>query len=152
MSRLDVQFLDQGLHRVMFDAMPIPVFVVDRDVTIVEFNTAAGRMLTAGKSGKRKILRKCAGEVFHCVHSCETPGGCGRAWFCSDCVVRNSVLAAWQGMSVVRQITTLEVRSRGRPRKVDVKISTNPFKFGEQSYVLLVVEGLNDRPLRTPLS
>jgi PAS domain-containing protein len=144
MSRLDVQFLDQGLHRVMFDAMPMPVFVVDRDVTILEFNSAAAQML---HSNKRKVLQRRAGEVLHCVHSDETPGGCGRSWFCSDCVVRNSVLAAWHGSKVVRQTTTLELHSRGRTRKVDVKISTNPFKFGEQSYVLLVLEGLNDKPL-----
>ena len=40
MSRLAVQFLDQGLHRVLFDAMPLPVFVVDHDVNVLECNAA----------------------------------------------------------------------------------------------------------------
>jgi len=32
MRQLAIQFLDQGFHRVLFDAMPMPVFVVDKDV------------------------------------------------------------------------------------------------------------------------
>jgi PAS domain-containing protein len=143
MSRLDVQFLDEGMHRVMFDAMPIPVFVVDRDVTILDYNSAAAQML---KVDKTKVLRRRAGEVLHCVHSTETQDGCGRSWFCSDCAVRNSVRAAWQGRKVVRQTVALDIISGGRKRKVNVRISTNPFHFNQHSYVLLVLEGLNDQP------
>ena len=34
MDRIAVQFLDQGFHRMLFDAMPMPVFVVDEDVHV----------------------------------------------------------------------------------------------------------------------
>ncbi len=39
MSRLAVEFLDHGLHRVLFDATPM--LVVDREVTVLEYKTAA---------------------------------------------------------------------------------------------------------------
>ena len=57
MSRVPVQFLDQGFHRVLFDAMPMPVFVVDEDVCILEYNAAAARLL--GKD-KKLVLGSAA--------------------------------------------------------------------------------------------
>jgi PAS domain-containing protein len=141
MSRLDVQFLDQGLHRVMFDAMPMPVFLVDKNVTILDYNAAAARLLGQKKDS---ILRKPSGEILHCVHSLESPQGCGHSSVCADCVVRKSVAAAYQGKRVVRQQTTMELFSGGTRRKVDLKVSTNPLQYQEQSFVLLVLEGLND--------
>ena len=54
MNRLPVEFLEQGFHRVLFDAMPLPIFVVDDDVCIFDYNAAAARLL--GK-GKRLIVR-----------------------------------------------------------------------------------------------
>ena len=66
MSRLDVQFLDQGLHRVMFDAMPMPVFLVDKDVTILDYNAAAAKLLG---DKKERILPKPTGDILHCIHA-----------------------------------------------------------------------------------
>ena len=57
MGRLDVQFLDEGLHRVLFDAMPLPVFVVDNDINILEYNAAGARLLVEGWQ-TRKHRRK----------------------------------------------------------------------------------------------
>src|SRR3974377_292646 len=45
MTEIAVQFLDESLHRVLFDAMPMPVFVVDADITLLEYNAAAARCL-----------------------------------------------------------------------------------------------------------
>ena len=71
MNRLPVEFLEQGFHRVLFDAMPLPVFVVDDDMCIFDYNAAAAKLL--GK-GKRLIVRHRGGEVLNCIHAAETPG------------------------------------------------------------------------------
>ena len=44
MSRIHIQFLDQEFHRVLFDAVPVPIFVVDAEVSVLDYNTAAGRL------------------------------------------------------------------------------------------------------------
>ena len=141
MSRLAVQFLDQGLHRVLFDAMPLPAFVVDKDVNVLECNAAAARLF---KPGKRTRKPQRAGEVLHCLHTTESPKGCGGASACSDCGLREAVRAASQGRSVTRQWAEMELIERGRPTKVNLRISCQPFTYDRNKLVLLIFEDLND--------
>jgi len=141
MSRLEVQFLDQGLHRVLFDAMPMPVFVVDEDVGLLEYNAAAAQLLGANR---HKVLRRRAGDLLHCLHALETPGGCGRSPSCPGCVVRQSVRAAARGRRVTRQLTQLELLDEGKARTVNLRVSCQPITFERHSFVLLILEGLND--------
>jgi len=141
MSRLAVQFLDQGLHRVLFDAMPLPVFVVDKDVNVLECNAAAARLF---KSGKQTSKRRKAGDILHCLHTTESPKGCGGATACSDCGLRAAVRAASQGQSTMRQWAEMELVRRGQPVKVELRVSCQPFTYDRSAFVLLVLEGLND--------
>jgi len=140
-NRVAIQFLDEGFHRVLFDAMPMPVFVVDEDVTILEYNSAAGQLLGPRK---RTVLRRRGGEALHCVHSTETPEGCGRAPACRDCVVRKSVRAAVRGQRVIRKRVRMELVAKGRTFKVNLRVSCQPVTYGKSSFVLLILEGLND--------
>lgn len=137
MSRLAVQFLDQGLHRALFDAMPLPVFVVDKDVNVLECNAAAARLF---KPGRQTTRQRKAGDVLHCLHTTESPKGCGGAAACSDCGLR----AASQGQSVTRQWAEMELVRRGRPVNVELRVSCQPFTYDRSAFVLLVLEGLND--------
>jgi PAS domain-containing protein len=141
MNRVAVQFLDQGLHRVLFDAMPMPVFVVDEDVHILEYNAAAARLVGPDKP---TVLDRRSGEVFHCLHAAETPEGCGHAPACRNCVVRESVRDASQGRRVTRRWTEMELELKGRPAKVSLRVSCEPFNYGKSSLILLFLEGLND--------
>ncbi|MGA3284778.1 MAG: hypothetical protein ABSD57_10010 [Verrucomicrobiota bacterium] len=141
MSRLAVQFLDQGFHRVLFDAMPMPVFVVDKDVCIYDYNAAAARLL---RKDKKLIIRRRGGEVLNCVHSMEGPKGCGSTLSCRDCVVRKSVRTAARGRRVTRQWAQMELVRKGRVAKVKLRVSCQPFTYGRSSFILLVLEGLND--------
>jgi PAS domain-containing protein len=141
MSRLAVDFLDQSFHRVLFDAMPMPVFVVDDDVTILEYNSAAARLLGPKK---QTVLARRGGDVLHCVHATESPEGCGRSVVCSDCVVRNAVRAASKGRRVTRKCTWLDMVAGKKRTKVNVRVSTLPIAYQQHSFVLLILEGLND--------
>jgi PAS domain-containing protein len=140
MNRLPVEFLEQGFHRVLFDAMPLPVFVVDDDMRIFDCNAAAARLL--GK-GKRLILRHRGGEVLDCIHAAETPEGCGHAPACRDCVVRKSARAAARGRRVARQRVQMDLVRNGKTTPLDLKVTFQPFNYGQSSYILLVLEGLN---------
>jgi PAS domain-containing protein len=141
MRQLAVQFLDQGFHRVLFDAMPMPVFVVDKDVSILDYNTAAARLL---KKDKKLVLRRRGGEVLNCVHSMEGPKGCGSAPACGDCMVLKSVRSAARGRRVNRQSAQMELVRKGRVTQVNLRVSCQPFTYGRSSFILLVLEGLND--------
>jgi PAS domain-containing protein len=141
MRQLAVQFLDQGFHRVLFDAMPMPVFVVDKNVSIFDYNEAAARLL--GKD-KKLVIRRRSGDVLNCVHSVESPKGCGSAPACRDCMVRKSVRTAARGSRVVRRLAQMELVRDGNRAKVNLRVSCQPFTYDRSSFILLVLEGLND--------
>lgn len=141
MSRLNIQFLDQGFHRVLFDAVPAPVFVMDKNLRILDCNLAATRLI-----GKRRrfVKRQRSGEVLHCIHAVETSGGCGCAPACRDCVVRQCIQAASRGSRIVRRQAKMELMSKGRPAVVNLRVSCQPFTYGRSAFILLILEGLND--------
>ncbi len=141
MSQLAVEFLDQGLHRVLFDAMPMPVLVVDADVSVLEYNAAAAPLLAQDKAS---VLEQRCGDLLHCVHATETPGGCGRAKACAECVIRQSVREATQGRHVNRLPACLELCPDGHTARVDVRVSAHPFIYEHHQFVLLLLEDLND--------
>ena len=141
MSRIAVQFLDQGLHRVLFDAMPMPVFVVDKDMSILDYNAAAARLFG---SDKRAVLKRRGGNVWNCLNAEETPEGCGHAPFCRNCMIRKSVRAASQGHCVTRRWVEMDLVRKGKTAKVELRVSCQPFTYGKSSFILLILEGLND--------
>jgi len=142
MTSLPVKFLDQGLHRVLFDAMPLPVFVVDEDVNILECNAAAALLLQQNEQFGG--VHRRGGDVLYCLHARETPEGCGRAPACADCQLREAVRIAADGRAVNRQWAEMELMQEGKPTKVSLRVSCQPFVFEKKSLILLVLEGLNN--------
>jgi PAS domain-containing protein len=130
-----------NLLRVVFDALPSLVFVVDEDVRIQEYNLAASDLLN---SDRKTVLKQRAGEILHCIHSKEVPEGCGRASFCINCVVRESVSQAFQGNRVVRRRTRLELVHDGKKTEIYALITVSPFSFQERLQALLVIEDISE--------
>ncbi len=141
MQTVAVQFMDQGFHRVLFNAMPMPVFVVDKDVSILEYNTAAATLL--GKKKKTVMLKRC-GDVMQCLNSKETPEGCGHSSQCCQCVVRKAVGKAFEGQAVTRKPARVQWLGKGSRSQMNLRVSTQPVKYDDQQFVLLLLEGLNE--------
>jgi len=129
------------LFKTIFDGIPSPIFVVDEDVQIHEYNAAAAALVAAERT---TILKRRGGEVLHCLHSRDVPEGCGRAPFCQDCVIRNSVSAAFQGNKVIRHRHKLELIRDGKILEIYVLITASPLRFQGKQLVLLVVEDINE--------
>lgn len=144
MSRVAVEFLDQGFHRMLFDAMPMPVFVVDQDVTLLEYNTAAARLLA---KGQQEWMGHRVGDAFHCIHSSDVPEGCGRGPVCLDCVLRQSVRAASQGQRVTRRLAPMELKLKGKMKHLNLRVTCHPFQYERHALILLILEGVDDSPL-----
>ncbi|MGB8368560.1 MAG: PAS domain-containing protein [Limisphaerales bacterium] len=124
----------------LFDAMPMPVFVVDEDVRILECNAAAAKLL--GKSKQFLVGKRC-GEALNCIHAREVPEGCGRSPDCGGCVVRKSVRAASQGRSVIRQEAKMQFGHNGSRTKANLRVTCQPFTYERRTFILLILEGLN---------
>lgn len=127
--------------KVMLDAYPAPIFVVDDDVRIVRFNEAGRGMLGPRP---RLALRKRGGEVLRCVHAGETPEGCGHADSCKTCVVRASVNDAFAGRKRVRLRARLEVLAADGAREFLFLVTAAPFSYHRARFCLLVIEDVNE--------
>ena len=141
MSSVNIQFLDQDFHRVLFDAVPCPAFVMDTELRILDCNTAAARLVGKGR-GFMKQQRP--GEVLRCIHAAETKGGCGCAPACRDCVVRQCLHAASRGGRTVRRPAQMKRLTKGRPALVNLRVSCQRFTYGRSAFVLLILEGLTE--------
>ena len=62
---------DDTLLRVVLDAMPSAVFIVDEDVRIIDANRAAYGLMNTAPSSAEKPPR--AGAALHCLHAAEHP-------------------------------------------------------------------------------
>jgi len=124
-----------------FDAIPSPVFVVDEDVRILEYNTAAAALLTAEKPD---VLKLRGGEVLHCIHHYDEEDGCGQAEACTDCVIRDAVTKACQGGSVVRARQKMELVRDEKTIEVYILITASPFSFQDSTYAILVLEDISE--------
>ena len=134
-----IQMSNEVLLRQLLDAMPSFVFLVDRDVTILDYNAAAGAFLGMGR---RSILRHRGGEVFHCLHSRDVSAGCGHGPFCKNCLVRSAVNEAFAGKKCVRRQVSMELCSGAKVQKLHVLLTASPFNYQGHERVVLILEDI----------
>lgn len=137
----EISDTDTHLIRSVFDELPSRIFVVDGDVRIQEYNSAAAELLSADRS---TILQRPSGDVLNCIHTMDVSTGCGRGPFCKNCVIRNSVTEALDGRRIVRRRTRLEIKQAGSAVEIYALISASPFQFKNKPFVLLVIEDISD--------
>lgn len=125
----------------ILEAIPSPIFVVDHDVQIFGYNRAASRMI--GQQPEL-VIRRRAGEILHCVHATEAPGGCGRAEPFQDCPVRHAVQEAIRGREVVRTRARMELVTGEQMTEIYLLVTTAPFLYGDKSMILLILEDISE--------
>lgn len=132
-----------GYFRILFDAVPTPVLIVGDDLRILDYNIAG-----AGLLGQDRGLQymKRGGEALHCIHSCESPEGCGRSADCSDCIIRDSVDEALRGGKVCRRRTMMQLvdGQANRRKEVMLLVTASPFRYEEKNLVLLVLDDVSE--------
>ena len=129
------------LLKTIFDVMPSMVFVVDKDVRVQEYNSAASDLIM---SERNIVLKQRAGDILHCIHSKDVAEGCGRAPYCEKCIIRNSVADAFQGSRTVRRRTKLELIRDEQNVLIYALITVSPFIFHEALFALLVIEDISE--------
>jgi PAS domain-containing protein len=129
--------------RILFDAVPSPILIVDDDVRILDYNVAGAELL--GQDRRVQYMKR-GGDALHCVHSFESPEGCGRAEYCKECIIRTSVTDALRDGKASRRRTMMQlVDDRAKSRKeVMLLVTASPFRYGEKNLVLLVLDNVSE--------
>ena len=125
--------------RTIFDTIPLPTFIVDGDVRIQDFNTAAERFL--GPDPAATLYRR-GGEALHCIHA--DADGCGRGEACKDCMIRKSISDAMTGRSTCRKIHRTELRTHTGTVSIDLLVTASLLPYAEPPRALLILEDVTE--------
>ncbi len=115
--------------------------VVDEDVRVLEWNSAAAKLVG---DDPELVLRKRGGMVMSCVHAHNQPGGCGAGAGCSDCVIRSSVAEALSGQKLSRRRSRLELASGKGVDVVQLLVSAAPLDIAGRRLALLILEDITE--------
>lgn len=140
-ENVDEQKQQDGFYRNILDAIPSPVFVVEEDVRIVDYNVAAGRMLS---TDREMVISRRAGEVLHCLHAEDVADGCGRGPVCPSCVVRNSVNESLHGKKMTRQKLMMEVLREEKKVEALFLVTTAPLLYQGRELAVIILEDINE--------
>ena len=120
----------------VFDALPLPAFVVDHDFNVVDFNLAGARLLDRVPFA---VLRLRGGEHLQCVHSTETADGAAtRA--CEECTVRNFTREAFAQAKACRNTGRLRLTREGKAIDVDFVMTVAPIPDESEPLALLILD------------
>ncbi len=123
----------------LLEALPMPVFMVDGDVRILEFNAAAEKLLG---SFPRSAIQRRAGDAVHCV--CSEGLGCGQSTNCTECILRNSVQSALNGAPSQRKFFRSERRQDGRVERVNFFVTAHKLPSQGDATAILIVEDADE--------
>jgi hypothetical protein len=135
-------FLEKNkLLRVALDAMPIPVFVIDREFALRDCN-AAGVAFLGPASGRS--LRLLSGDALHCVNALAAPGGCGTSPACPECSLRTSVRESIARGEPVRRRWTLERSDERGKRKQFLFVTAADLPEADEPLSLVTLEDFTE--------
>jgi PAS domain S-box-containing protein len=132
---------DSTPYQLQLGAIPLPIFIVDSDVRIRDLNSAARQTFLLDKES---VYQRRGGEVLHCLHAGDVPEGCGRGPLCSDCEIRNSVKACFEGQTILRKKVILQ-RTDGLQRAdVEILLTVSLLPGSAEPLALLMIEDVTD--------
>ena len=123
--------------RAIFDALPLPAFIVDEDLRVLDFNAEAEKLLGAAP---KSALRRRGGEVLHCVYAESV--GCGKSKPCKSCIIRNSVKAAIEGLDTRRKFYQAELRGSRGPVPVSLLVTASRLPDTATPQALIILENV----------
>ena len=141
MNTDNIENLGSDFLRLIFEVIPLPIFIVDEDVVVCGINSAAQKMLDVSPV---QALFKRGGEVFHCIHSTEATEGCGRAPACKDCAIRNAVNESFKGGKTYRRRTKAELKSGNEINEIELLITAATFTYNHKVLALLILEDITE--------
>lgn len=130
---------EDNLFQVLFNAVPLPLFRVDKEVEILDLNSAARKLFNTSPA---QALRKRGGDLMHCINA---SSGCGNAPPCADCLIRNSVREVFaSGREITRRRAVVEISVGEKTNELDLLLTITPIIFAGETSVLLCLEDITE--------
>lgn len=143
-ERIEKQLLkEQDNFIKMFSAAPVGLLLLDEDSVISNTNQAICNLLLRDPA---EIIGKRAGGDLGCVHSMESPDGCGFSASCPDCTLRKSIESALkEGTSVHGALVNPALLINGELQERWLSVSAEPVDLNGTRNVIVAIEDISDR-------
>jgi hypothetical protein len=128
-------------YQALLNAIPLWAFVMDDDLRVQDLNDAAAAEFA---SDKTVVLNRPGGEVLRCLHSLDSPQGCGHGPFCASCIIRNAVGESLRGEHVSRRRARVTLVSGGLKKEYELLVTANRMTWGAEPLALLVIEDVTE--------
>jgi hypothetical protein len=124
----------------VFDAVPLPAFVVDHYFNIIEFNLAGAKLLDRVPFA---VLRLRGGHHLQCMHSIESPEG-GATGACQQCIVKNFVKEVFDEGKACRKIERMQLAREGMTAEVDFLMTVVPISDESEPLALMILDDVGE--------
>jgi signal transduction histidine kinase len=141
--------MSEPLATDLLESMPCPAVVLNTRRQIVAVNSILAESL--GLPDPEGTLGSRFGEVVHCVHAAERPGGCGTSSACSQC---GAVAAVLECLATRRRITRdCRVLTEGDSDggAFDLRVRASHLALGSQDFVVVALLDIRDSRRREVL-
>ncbi|MEX0980837.1 MAG: HAMP domain-containing sensor histidine kinase [Bacteroidales bacterium] len=126
----------------LINSFPGFIMLLDEDRRLVYSNRKMMDALSIDDF--ETVFRLRPGDLFQCVNSFRTTGGCGTAEGCEYCGAMNSMTASrTEGKTVANQFRVLGA-SNGKPQSSVFRFTSTPFHFNETFFYLVTLEDINN--------
>jgi len=133
---------DDMHYQAILNAIPIPAFVVDEDVTILDLNFSATDFCGQDRDA---AYRRRGGDVLRCLHASDAPDGCGRGPLCKNCIIRTSVRKCLQEQVVSRKVMHLQIVHEQTAKEIQVLVTASPMLSGSEKLALVMIEDITEQ-------
>ncbi|MFA6318691.1 MAG: ATP-binding protein [Elusimicrobiota bacterium] len=131
----------------LLEAMPSMVMALNGCRQVIYHNRRLSGVLK--ERGLESGVGLRPGEVVDCIHSDETPGGCGTTRFCRHCGAVKAILAGLEGRAAMEDC---RITTHAPGGSLDLRVWATPFTFGrDQRCVIFSVQDIAHEKRREAL-
>lgn len=126
----------------IFNKIPVPIFIVNKDLEIVGLNAKAEKL---GRKDRSYYYNRRGGDALSCIHSFEKIGGCGTSSSCSDCAIRNTFNKALRDNREYQVIEKMVlVYNEKENRTLHALVTAAPIEYEGEQYIVLTLEDIGE--------
>ena len=128
------------------NTIPSVYLILNQHRQIVFANQTA--LDTLSYKSMDEILGMRPGEAMRCIHSTEMPAGCGTSEACQHCGAVNAILT---GLRNTKDVRECRINTDDAQNVFDLRVWTNPYKIGDEMFVIFSVADISDEKRRRAL-
>ena len=129
-------------NKQIFDKIPVIILVLNQLRQVVFANEYFKKV--AKIENLKEVLGLRPGEIFSCIYSNISEGGCGTTKFCKYCGAVNAILSSSKGVSDIREC----IITQREGNTVFFEVSASPIEILDNCYILFSLKDISDEKKR----